>query len=131
MNYLGFNGNGVRRGCGYKMRTWMRKAGYVDAELHTFLDDLSALSRGLEITVAAIGPGVENWQSLGQLMYLATAGSLARRKLDYLHLRVYAKADCFEQWNKRFHWDASSDGAGNRRVSGPWTSWKGCERSCA
>jgi transcriptional regulator with XRE-family HTH domain len=114
VNYVGFNGNGVRRGCGYRLRTWMRKAGYADAEYRTILDDLSALSRGLGITVAAIGPGNENWQSLGQVTYLATAGGRARRKLDGLHVRMYAKAGCFEQWNKRFHWDAGSDGAGKQ-----------------
>ena len=110
VNYLGFNGNGVRRGCGYKLNTWMRKAGYANTECRRFLDDLSVLSRELGFIVAGIGKGYDNWYSLPQIIHLATGGD-GQRKVDGLHIRLYAKADCFERWNQLFKWDSMLDAA--------------------
>jgi hypothetical protein len=97
VNYVGFNGNGVRRGHGYKLGTWMTKAGYGEEELLRFLDDLTLLSNALGLIVAAIGRGPGNWYSLSRLASLARTGMAGGRKLDGLHVRIYATADCLER----------------------------------
>ena len=104
MNYVGFNGNGVRRGQGYKLVTWMKKAGYSAGELRQFIEDLLVLCDELGLRVSGIGKGLDTWRSLSDIGVLAASGGLAQRKLDELHVRMYAKADCFESWNQFFRW---------------------------
>lgn len=70
VNYVSFTGNGVRRGCGYKLRMWMSKAGYQDDESLRFLDDLIYLSKELGLIVVGIGRGTDNWCSLSRLALL-------------------------------------------------------------
>ena len=107
LNYVSFNGNGVRRGCGYKLRTCMDRAGYGDEELLPFLDDLSCVSAKLGLIVAAIGKRPDYWRPLSRIAALARTNGPGRRKLDGLHLRVYAKADCLDRWNRLFQWHSA------------------------
>ncbi len=111
MNYVGFNGNGVRRGHGYKLRTWISKAGYLHAERLRFLDDLVLLSDELGLVVAAIGKGHDNWCPLSHIVLLARANASQTCDLENLHIRVYAKADCAEHWGRLFKWNPPPDTA--------------------
>ena len=107
LNYVGFNGNGVRRGQGYRLRTWMTKAGYGADELLRFLDDLTFLCNALGLIVAAIGKGHNNWCTRSHVSSLVRSDTVGQRELDRLHIRVYTKADCVERWNRIFQWDAT------------------------
>ncbi|MEI8376792.1 MAG: bifunctional DNA primase/polymerase, partial [Planctomycetota bacterium] len=77
------------------------------AEILRFLDDLTYMSIELGLIIAGIGRGTDNWCSLPRLASLARNDATGRRKLDNLHIRIYAKADCFARWNQLFQWDAN------------------------
>ena len=101
VNHIGFNGNGVRRGLGYKLTTWAKKAGYEEDELARFTDDLGFLTDRLGFIAAAIGPRGD-WHRL----------CISRsQKLDDYHIRVYATGDCFDRWDTLFRLDPDIDAA--------------------
>lgn len=103
-NYVGFNGNGkVRKGQGYKLATWVAKAGYTADHLSGFLDDLKQLAHPLALTAVALGRE-KRWFSLEELVTL-TQTAAGHRTLDSVHLRVYAGADYLVGWNKYFRWN--------------------------
>jgi predicted transcriptional regulator len=107
MNYVGFNGNGVRRGQGYKLATWRDKAGYGNDETQRFLNDLHVVSSYLGLIVGAVGKS-DGWCSQGRLRIMSREPTCQRR-LAGLHVRVYARADYIERWNQKFCWSEAAD----------------------
>lgn len=102
VNHVGFNGNGVRRGQGYKLTTWQEKAGYAEHETNLFLEDLNVLSSALGLVIGGLDkPG--KWCPLGPLGTMARDPG-RRQQLEQFHVRVYARADCVEQWNRLCGW---------------------------
>ena len=102
--YVGFNGNGKRKGLGYKLSTpggWLSKAGYDAAAIADFLSDLTALAGPLGLVVVAVDPS-GHFMDLQQMkgMALTEAG---RRSLERLHVRVYTAADYVQRWTTFFH----------------------------
>jgi Bifunctional DNA primase/polymerase, N-terminal len=121
VNWIGFNGNGKRRGQGYRMRTrggWLAKGGYSFDDLELFIRDLAALACNLGIKpIGIFTTGFFDLASLQQL--LDSPGGYA--DLDLLHLRVYAPHDWLTRWCQVFNWTeeppsavTDSFGLGNR-----------------
>lgn len=110
--YLGFNGNGKRRGCGYRLLSdggWLEKAGYDRDGVLSFVSDLGVLSRRLDLTIVGLVPGTNppEWLSLDRIRHLAQqpqSNSILRR----MNVRIYAAADCLERWNQIFGWPLPS-----------------------
>lgn len=116
LHHVGFNGNGVRRGQGYKLATWQAKAGYAEHERQKFLRDLNMLSNVLGLIIGAVGkPG--GWCPEGRLRIMA-GDPIRNRHLEKLHVRIYARADCIETWNRLCGWDkAQQQEEANKEVS--------------
>ena len=101
--YAGFNGNGKRKGLGYKLSTpggWLSKAGYDAAAIADFLNDLTALADPLGLVVVAVdpsGPFIDLQHMKGMALTLA-----GRRSLERLHVRVYTAADYIQRWTAHF-----------------------------
>jgi hypothetical protein len=77
--HVGFNGNGVRRGQGYRLATaggWMAKAGYGPGEVGAFLDDLAGLAESLSLTVVGVGND-SGFVDLGEMRAPAPPGARA------------------------------------------------------
>ena len=110
--YIGFNGNGKRRGCGYCLTTdggWLNKAGYDRDDTVGLLSDLTILASRLSLTVVGLLPGTSppEWLNLDRMRYLARqaeGGTLLRRA----NVRIYAPSDCMESWNRLFGWPLPS-----------------------
>jgi hypothetical protein len=108
--YVGFNGNRKRRGCGYLLLTnggWLAKAGYDRSDPRPFLDDLAAVTRQLGLIVVGLVPQGNRWFSLEELLSIS-ARSSASQVLRRVHLRVYAEAGCIDGWNSYFHWSSAA-----------------------
>lgn len=107
-HYVAFNGNGVRKGCGYLLSSesgWLAKSGYDRSDVNSFLSDLNDLARKLNLRVVGVVRRTDplDWRSLGQMMNLSCQNhrnSLLRR----IHLRIYADPTFLEQWNHFFQW---------------------------
>jgi hypothetical protein len=109
---VGFNGNGVRKGQGYRLSTpggWLAKAGYAPDDVPAFLDDLAVLSRHLGLTAVALDRS-GGWSDLDQVRALPLTAP-GRRALDRLHLRVYACADYLQRWDAFFCWQPPAPAA--------------------
>jgi hypothetical protein len=106
--YVGFNGNKLRKGLGYRLDTpcgWPSKAGYNVTEIGLFLKDLQALSEPLGIVaVGMTGPARQI--SLDQLIAMA-ASPLERHRLAEFHLRLYTAADYLSRWTAVFGGEAA------------------------
>lgn len=102
--YLGFNGNGVRRGQGYRLTTWATKGAYARAEVGMFLDDIGVLVQQLGLLVVAVGRGSGTWLDLDRLNRLWRQGSRGEEILEGYHVRIYAPAASFDQWDRKFRW---------------------------
>lgn len=103
--YVGFNGNGVRRGGGYRLDTdggWVSKAGRDPRDVEAFLSDLAAVADNLELIVVGL-VGRQRWLTLKEIMQLSSS-QLGRRVFAKLHVRVYALADYLDRWNRYFGW---------------------------
>ena len=101
--YVGFNGNGVRRGQGYKLNSeggWLAKAGYVPRrETLLFLNDLQTLSDELGLEWFAVG---RRNRTLGPAQLRKFALAEQWSKIEACHLRIYAP-DTFEKdWSQYF-----------------------------
>ncbi|QDU96231.1 bifunctional DNA primase/polymerase [Lignipirellula cremea] len=97
--YVGFNGNGKRKGRGYKLSTWASKAHYQQSL--DFLRDVRVLSERLGLIVAAINPATSMWVGISDLIALVhNRPCVAERH----HVRFYAPADVVERWGKLFGW---------------------------
>ncbi len=110
--FVGFNGNGKRRGCGYCFTTeggWLVKAGYAQDDVLSFLTDLSALSRRLGLTVVGLVPGTHphEWLTFDRMIYLARQ-SQRNALVQKANLRIYAPAGFENHWNELFGWPPPS-----------------------
>lgn len=107
-SFLGFNGNGKRSGCGYRLCStggWLAKAGYDREELDLFLNDLEFLTCHLNLTVVGLLPGTDpvQWLTLEELRRMADTRA-ATHLIQRVHVRVYAAADCLNHWQSLFGW---------------------------
>jgi len=103
--YIAFNGNGVRKGAGYKLTSvggWLAKAGVPTNQLNEFLLDWADLASKLGLVV--VGVGRTGWPGLHELLQLAEADRSAVGK--YL-VRVYTRDDYLGRWNAFFGWSAA------------------------
>jgi hypothetical protein len=102
--YVAFNGNGVRRGQGYKIvgdggKGWLWRCGYpvpkdlraLRQEIRQFLADLEAVAGILGLTVVGRGGG-RWWATLKSLRGIARRGHGDRTLAGYL-VRVYGPPD--------------------------------------
>jgi hypothetical protein len=102
-SHVGFNGNKIRWGLGYRFGTWLTKAGFVQDDASAFLNALASMPAQMGLIVTGLEPGSDSWYGLGQLQ--AVSASLSgRRTLDRLHLRAFTAADYLQRWNLFFHW---------------------------
>jgi hypothetical protein len=135
--YVGFNGNGLRRGQGYLLVSengWLRKANCRPGDLQEFLTGLAALSSKLGLIVVALEPSSERCHDLEGMREMATSRQ-GQRLLRQLHVRVYAEADYLARWNHFFSWppDTTVPSAVDHRVSldGMFRRFSGTQRSYA
>jgi hypothetical protein len=102
--YCGFNGNRCRKGRGYRLMTWIQKAGYDSSR--QFLDDLGAVAELLGLIVVSLAPDPRSrdavWLNLEQLRYLNSARPRAAGKY---HVRVYVEDDFMKRWCRLFGWE--------------------------
>ena len=106
VRYLGFNGNRVRRGGGYRLDTeggWTTKAGYAPGDAEAFLSDLAVLAKYLGLLVVGLQGPSELWLNLEELISRASTPA-GRRTLSKVHVRVYAESDYLSRWNRFFGW---------------------------
>lgn len=101
--YVGFNGNGKRRGQGYRLSTdrgWLFKAGYPLTDLASFLDDLTALTERLAITVCGLSRKGRHFALPTMRRMLETPPGKAL--LSRLHVRIYGPSDYLDRWSQSF-----------------------------
>jgi hypothetical protein len=105
--YVGFNGNKVLKGRGYRLLTpggWLAKAGYSGDDIAAFFLDLAALADRLALIPVGVEPGTHSCLTLNQMSGLVGTGHGLTR-LGRLHLRVYAPSDYLARWNAFFGWE--------------------------
>jgi len=103
--YVGFNGNGVRRGLGYYLCTpggWLAKAGYAPDQVVRFLSDLAGLAESLGLTAVGFAKSSNVCYSLSQLQAIVVA---TRPTLERQLMRIFTRADYVERWNALFKWE--------------------------
>jgi hypothetical protein len=103
VSYVGFNGNGKRKGLGYYLATWMRKAGYAKDQQDRFLRDIAALEKKLGLIVVGVQNRFPPCMDRDRLRVLASMGP-DQKALNKIQVRIYAPADYIERWNKFFGW---------------------------
>ncbi len=110
--YADFNGNGKRRGRGYRLfgargTGWLHKAGYPVPDddrgrgesLRAFLTDLSGLAGRFGLIGCSIDPVNGEWLDLDAMVAVARLPG-GWKPLDRVHLRVYAPSDYLERWRE-------------------------------
>ena len=105
--YVGFNGNRLFKGKGYKVATWTKRMGYSSAD--GFFNDLYHLVQFFDLTVAILDPKSLSWIDLAQAQnrYPSRRSDIERR-----HLRIYTEADFELRWSTKLGWsrdERSSD----------------------
>lgn len=105
-SYVGFNGNGTRRGLGYcivgkKGTGWLSKCGYrVPARqakvMRRFLNELAAVAELLGLVIGGFDPRSGRWSSLADMQTLARSHS-GTQTLKSLWLRVYGPEDYYQR----------------------------------
>jgi hypothetical protein len=132
--YVAFNGNGRRRGLGYRIvgesgRGWLNKCGYavplddsdgVATVVRGFLRELATMADLLGLTVAAIHPQTGQWYDLEYLTHTAR-GRRGWEELDPLHLRIYAAEDYLDRCRGYFErrgslWGLAQAASGSLRA---------------
>jgi hypothetical protein len=106
VSYVGYNGNGNRKGQGYRIASpggWLAKAGYHLEDVDGFFGDLADLSAPLGLIITGFDPSSKTFRSWTEMQALAQSGP-GRRDLSRLHLRVYSRSDYLERWNNFFGW---------------------------
>jgi hypothetical protein len=105
--WIMFNGTGSGRhprlhGHGFKLTTWLQKAGYPEgSDCRRLLEDLKALAEPFGLVVAGWNPRTLEWRSLEEV--LALGGSVeGSRWLGRCVLRVYTRADYLARWRRYF-----------------------------
>ncbi|NQU26417.1 MAG: bifunctional DNA primase/polymerase [Candidatus Nealsonbacteria bacterium] len=104
--YVGFNGNGKRKGLGYGLMTpggWLVKAGYDRDALDEFFADLAVLTESLGLIAVGIYFPTSRCFDLEQLQVLAGTPA-GRRVLVKTHLQIYTRSDYVRRWNEHFGW---------------------------
>ncbi len=112
--YVTFGGNGRRAGMGYRVvgadgRGWLEKCGYAPPAgadglprvARAFLADLAHVAGLLGLTVVGFDPRGGYWFDLGGMRALAGTGA-GWRRLDSVHLRVYAPEDYLDRLRGHF-----------------------------
>lgn len=111
--YVALNGNGRARrnkyhGSGYRLTTWMQRAGYPMAEgqllwseVRQFLKDVQALEEPFGIVASGYHSGKREWQPLGRLVDL-TRTDAGRKWLRECRLKVYGPEDYLVAWRRYF-----------------------------
>jgi hypothetical protein len=110
IRYAAFNGNGVRRGEGYRLADggWAARAGYEPTDLRRLVGDLAALSGRLGLVVAGLDPLNGNWYSIGDLEGLCRVHS-GSQVLRRMHVRTYVAEGWEERWEAAFAGTAVPD----------------------
>ncbi len=101
--HIGFNGNRMFKGKGYKHAStvgWLVKAGYALDETGAFLDDLAALAGPLGLIVVGIGRGSQFFNLKGMQCLAVTPQG--QQTLNRLHVRIFTTPDYLERWNGIF-----------------------------
>ena len=115
--YAGFNGNGKRKGMGFRLAGdwgWPAKVGYPRDAAPAYLDDLAGLAEPLQLTVVGVGPS-DAVYSLSQLRGMV--GSATDRKvLGRIDVRVYAPPDYARRWCGYFGWPDAAGRVEDRPV---------------
>ncbi|MCD0458614.1 bifunctional DNA primase/polymerase [Roseiconus lacunae] len=96
--HIEFNGNGPRKGRGYRLATWARKSGL---DPRGFLAGCKQLAEQFGLIVVGISKNGQRWYPLDELR------SLERRRphvASDIHVRFYVKVAAFEHWERRFGW---------------------------
>ncbi|MDM4019379.1 bifunctional DNA primase/polymerase [Roseiconus lacunae] len=96
--HIEFNGNGPRKGRGYRLATWARKSGL---DPRGFLAGCKQLAEQLGLIVVGIYRSGQRWYQLDELR------SLERRRphvASDIHVRFYVEVAAFEDWERRFGW---------------------------
>jgi hypothetical protein len=105
--HVGFNGNGVRRGQGYKLQTWLSRSGYQSVELVKFVDDIEVLGMTLGIAGIAIQNRSNRWFTLSDIRSLVAQQQA--RVLESLCFRFYITTGYLDRWNAFFGLEADED----------------------
>jgi hypothetical protein len=112
-DHVGFNGNGYRKGLGYRLTTpggWLAKAGYPLTDAQAFLQDLASLADRLGLIVVGLQSSTGTCFALDQVQDLALT-TVGRRTLDKMNVRIYTAADYINRWNTVFGWQGPSGAA--------------------
>jgi hypothetical protein len=105
--YVGFNGNRVLKGKGYKVSTWSERMGYVSPA--EFFDDLGHLVHFFDLIVVIVDPKSLSWIDLAQAQ---NQYSSRRSDIERRHLRIYSETDFESRWCAKLGWrndELSSD----------------------
>jgi hypothetical protein len=114
--YVGFNGNGLRRGLGYLLvgkgsSGWLARCGSVmtvgtepkwsgksgvGRDVRTFLKELDEVARMIGLTVLGLARRTGAWLNLEQVVGLA-ALSIGLGRLNDIHLRIYGPEDYLDR----------------------------------
>ena len=101
-----FCGNYRRhRGHGYKLATWMDRAGYGDpnpAGIKSFLADLAVLADKFDLTVVGRHHSLRQWYDLSRLSELVDTRAGLHRLTQLVMIRIYAPSDFLTLWRYRF-----------------------------
>jgi hypothetical protein len=105
--YVSFCGNGTRRspslhGHGFRLATWLKKAGYPGgAGPLPLLTDLARLGGPFGLVAAGWNGTTREWKPLDELLALGRSPA-GRKWLDRCVLRVYTGADYLARWRGYF-----------------------------
>ncbi len=112
--YVGFNGNGSRKrskfhGCGYSLKTWMKRAGYPHdpavtsfrASAKEFFTDMNHLAKSLGVVAAVRVPGRDDFLTADEMIdevEVVAPAKLARKCL----IKLFAPANYPDLWRAYF-----------------------------
>jgi len=105
--YILFNGTGKGKrtrlhGYGFKLVTWMKKAGYPDsAEYPIILADLHKLVEPFGLVVAGWNSKLLQWKTLEEMRSM-TKSKAGREWLNNCVVRVYTRSDYLARWRRYF-----------------------------
>jgi hypothetical protein len=108
-HFVAFNGNkGRYHGAGYRLATWLRRAGYAGGDgrcnwagARAFLRDLQVLAGPLGLVAGGYRRDQGAWEPLGRLADM-TRSEAGRSWLQRCVLRVFAAEDYLAAWRRHF-----------------------------
>jgi hypothetical protein len=102
---FGGNGRGKNRrlhGYGFRLSTWMEKAGYPEpCEYSVTFTDLTRLRQPFGLIVAGWNRTAREWKTLDEMVALRRT-KRGQEWLDGCVVRVYTKADYLQRWRRYF-----------------------------